>query len=157
MFSLWDQGTHISYRHIMNLLKKDKIEEGTFINSSNDSLDPYDYHLSRNGLDCFEKLLECNRIHSSWPGKKCGFMEEIVEDEDEEDVEEDDEEDVNIHELEYTDGSNEVVKIFNQKCFTCLERDSDYIFKQCGHQCICEECYQNKCEIDILKCVVCGR
>ena len=49
-------------------------------------------------------------------------MEEIVEDE------EVVEEDVNIHELKYTDGSNEVVKIFNQKCIICLERDSDYIF-----------------------------
>jgi len=50
-------------------------------------------------------------------------MEEIVEDE--EDVEEDD----IRHELEYTHGSKEVVKIFNQKCVLCLERDSDYIFK----------------------------
>ena len=70
-------------------------------------------------------------------------MEEIVGDE------EDDEEDVNLQELEYTDGSNEVVKIFNQKCVICIERDSDYIFKQCGRQCICEECYQNKSDIDI--------
>ena len=62
-------------------------------------------------------------------------MEEFVEDVVEEDV--------NIRELEYTDGSNEIVEIFNQKCALCLERDSDYIFKQCGHQCICEECYQN--------------
>ena len=80
-------------------------------------------------------------------------MEESVEGGDDE--EEDVEEDVNIHDLEYTDGSNEVVKIFNQKCVIFLEGDSDYIFKQCGHQCICEECYQNKGDIDILKCVVC--
>ena len=78
-----------------------------------------------------------------------GFIEEIIEDE------EDDEEDVNVHEQEYTDGSNEIVKIFNRKCVICLERDSEYIFKQCGHQCICEECYQNKGNIDILKCLVC--
>ena len=64
-----------------------------------------------------------------------GEMEEFVEDVVEEDV--------NIRELELTDGSNEIVEIFNQKCALCLERDSDYIFKQCGHQCICEECYQN--------------
>ena len=76
---------------------------------------------------------------------------EIVEDEEDVDVEED----VNIHELEYTDGSNEVVKIFNQKCVICLERDSEYIFKQCGHLCLCEECYQNKGDIDILKCFNC--
>ena len=80
-------------------------------------------------------------------------MEETVEDE--EDIPENVEEDVNIHELEYTDGSNEVVKIFYQKCFICLERDSDYIFKQHGHQCICEECYQNKGNINIIKCINC--
>ena len=74
-------------------------------------------------------------------------MEEI--DEDEEDVEED----FNIHELEYTDGNNEVVKIFNQKCVKSLERASEHIFKQCDHQCICEQCYENKSDIDILKCV----
>ena len=84
-------------------------------------------------------------------------MEDVMEEIDdlEEDAEEDIEEDDNMHELEHTDGSNKVVKIFNQKCAICLERDSDYIFKQCGHQCICQECYQNKGEIDILKCVIC--
>ena len=76
-----------------------------------------------------------------------GDMEQIVE------GEEDNEEDVNIHELEYADGRNEVLKIFNQKCVICRERDSDYIFKQCGHQCICEECSQKKSDIDLLKCV----
>ena len=40
-------------------------------------------------------------------------MEETVEDE--EDIQENVEEDVIIHELEYTDGSNEVVKVFYQK------------------------------------------
>ena len=57
----------------------------------------YDYHLSKNSLDCFKKLLEWNRIHSSWPVMECGFMEEIVEDK-EDDVE-DIEEDVNIQEM----------------------------------------------------------
>ena len=41
------------------------------------------------------------------------------------------------------------------KSVLCLERDSIYAFRQCGHQCICEQCYQNKGDIDILKCVVC--
>ena len=73
-------------------------------------MDPYDYHLSKNGLNCFKKLSECNRIHSSWPDMHSGDMEGIVEDE------ENVEEDINIHELEYTNGSNEVVKFLNQKC-----------------------------------------
>ena len=52
-------------------------------------------------------------------------------------------------------GVNEVVKVFNQKCVICFEKDSDYAFRQCGHQCICEQCYRNKGDIGILKCVVC--
>ena len=130
-------------------IENDKIEEGTLLNSSNDSLDPSDYHLSKNGLDCFKKLLECNRIHKCWPGVECGFMEE------EEGFQENVEEDVNIHELEHTDGINEVAKFFNQNCVLCVERDSDYLFKYCDHQCICEECYQNRGNIDILKCIIC--
>ena len=89
------------------------------LNSSNDSLGPNHYHLGKNGLDCFKKLSECNRTHSSWPDLQFVYMEENVEDE--EDIEEDVEEDVNIHELEYTNGSNEIVRIFNQKCVICLE------------------------------------
>ena len=78
-----------------------------------------------------------------------GDMEEFIEGE--EDIEEDD----NFHELEYADGSNEIVKIFNHNCVICLDRDSDYIFKQSGHQCICEQCYQSKGDIDIINCVIC--
>ena len=70
---------------------------------------------------------------------------------------EDIEEIVDTQELEYTDGSNEVVKIFNQKCVICLERDSEYICKECGHECVCEECYQNKGNIDILKRFICRK
>ena len=44
----------------------DKIEESKLLNSSDDSLDPYDYHLSKYGVDSFKKLIECNRIHSFW-------------------------------------------------------------------------------------------
>ena len=37
----------------------------------------------------------------------------------------------------------------------CFEKDSVYAFRQYGHQCISEDCYQNKGDNDILKCVVC--
>ena len=71
-------------------------------------------------------------------------------------VEEDyDEEDENLFETPYLNGNNEVVKIFNQKCVICLERDSVYAFRQCGYQCICVDCYQSKGDINMLKCVVC--
>ena len=145
-FAIGEKYTYFISTHY-KFIENDNIEEGTLSIPSSDNLDPCDYHLSRNGLDCFKKLLECNGIHSSWLSMESGDMEEIVEDE------EDVEEDVNIHEIEYTDGSNKVVKIFNQKCVICLERDSDYVFKQCGHQCICEACFPNKGDIDILKCV----
>ena len=127
-------------------IENDKIEEDTLLNTINGSLDPFDYHVEKCGIDSFKKL-ERSLIHTCWPGVG----------EEDEDEENGDEEDVNIHELEYTDGSNEVVKIFNHKCVICLERDSDYTFKQCGLQCICEECYQNKGDIDILKSVVCRK
>ena len=126
-------------------IENEKIEEGSLLNT----LNPYEYHLSKNGIDSFKKLIDCKRIHStcSWLTIE-GDMEEIVD-------HEEDEEDNDIHDLEYTNGNNEVIKIFNQKCVICLERDSEYIFKQCGHQCICEQCYLNKGDIDILKCVIC--
>ena len=99
---------HFIYNRYKFIENEKKNEEGTLLNRSDDSLDPYDYHLENCGDDVF-KTIEANRIHSSWPGMECGFMEELVEDE------EDVEEVVDIQELEYTDGSNEV-KIFNQKC-----------------------------------------
>ena len=108
-------------------------------------MDPYDYHVGKCGVDVFKKL-ERSLIHTFWFGHG-----EDIENEDDDLVEED----INIHEIEYTHGDNEIVKVFNQKCVICLERDSDYIFKQCGHQCICEQCYQNKGDINILKCIVC--
>ena len=132
-------------------IENDKIEENTLLNTTNNSLDPYDYHLVKCGTDSFKKL-ERNLIHTCWPG----HGEDIESGDDDEENEEDNiQEDINIHELEYANGNNLIVKVFNQKCVICLERDSEYIFKQCGHLCICEYCYQNKGDINILKCVVC--
>ena len=34
-------------------------------------------------------------------------------------------------------------------CVICNERDSVYAFRQCVHQCICEQCYQYKGDVDI--------
>ena len=107
-FAIGEKYTYFISTHY-KFIENDKIEEGTLLNLSSDSLDPYDYHLSKKVLDCFKKLLGGNIIHSSKLSMESGYMEEIVEDE------ESDEEVVNIHELEYTDGSNDVVKFFNQK------------------------------------------
>ena len=94
--------------------ENDKIEEGTLINATNTSLDPYDYHVEKCGLDSFEKL-EHNLIHTCWPGhgedieNEDGFLvveDEVAENED-------------LIETQYLNGNNEVVKIFNQKCVIC--------------------------------------
>ena len=115
-------------------------------------MDPYDYHLEKGGIDSFRKL-ERSLIHTCWPGHA-----EDIENEDEDDdlVEENVvEENEDLIETQYFNGNNEVVKLFIQKCVICYERESVYAFRQCGHQCICENCYQNKGDIDIIKCVVC--
>ena len=101
-------------------------------------------------MDSF-KVLDLNLIHTFWPGHG-----EDIEDEDDDLVEEDVvEENDDLIETQYLNGNNEVVKIFNQKCVIRYERESVYAFRQCGHQCICEQCYQSKGDFDILKCVVC--
>ena len=96
-------------------------------------------------------MLELSLIHTCWPG----HGEKIEIEDDISDVEDEVEEDEEFIETNYTNGNNEMVKKYNQKCVICLERDSIYAFRQCGHQCICEQCYQNKGDINILKCVVC--
>ena len=78
-----------------------------------------------------------------------------MNEDDNSDVEDEVEGSEDLIETVYLNGNKELVKIFNQKCVICLEIDSDNAFRQCGHQCICEQCHQNKSGIDILKCVVC--
>ena len=131
--------------HRYKFIENNKIEENTLLNATNNSLDPYDYHLEKCGIDSFKKL-ERNLIHT--------FLtvhgENIENESDDNDLVEED-----IVEAQYFNGNNEVVKIFNQNCVQCYERESVYAFRQCGHKCICEQCYQSKGDIDILKCVVC--
>ena len=150
-FAIVEKYTYFVY-HRYKFIENDKNEEGTLLNATNGSLHPFDYHLEKYGVGCFKKL-ERSLIHTFWPGlgDDIGNEDDISDVEDEVEVEEDGD----LFEINYTNENNEVVKIFNQKCVICLERDSCYAFRQCGHQCICEQCYQNKGDIDILKCVVC--
>ena len=138
--------------HRNKVIENDKIEEGTLLNATSTSLHPYDYHLENCGKVSFRKL-ERSLIHTCWPGHG-EDNENEAEDDDlvEEDVVEENEDSI---ETQYFNGINEVVKIFNQKCVICYERENVYAFRQCGHQCVCENCYQNKGDIVILKCVVC--
>ena len=82
--------------------------------------------------------------------------EEDIENEDDISVVEDEvEENEDLVETDHTNGNSEMVKTFNQKCVICYEKVCVYAFRQCGHQCSCEQCYQSKGDFDILKCVVC--
>ena len=92
-------------------------------------------------------------IHTCWPGH--GEDEDDISDAENAVAEDEVDGDEDLIETQYLNGNNEVVKVFIQKCVICLERDSIYAFRQCGHQCICEQCYQKKGDIDKLKCIVC--
>ena len=129
------------------LIENDKIEKITLLNATNDNLHPFFYHLGKCGVDSF-KTLELSQIHTFYP------REEDEENEDDDLVEEV-ERDEDLIETNCTNGNNEEVKIINQKCVICYERDSVYTSTKCGHQCICGGGYQNLGDIDILKCVVC--
>ena len=136
-----EKHTYFLYHHY-KFIEDDKVLEGTLLNASRSSLDPYDYYIGRCGVDSFKKL-DHSLIHTLWPdhGEDQDQNENI--------------EDEILIEPSYTNGNNDVVKIFNQNCVICFERDSVYAFRQCGHQCICEQCYENKGDIDILTCIVC--
>ena len=130
-FIFGEKRTYFLY-HRYKIIENDEIEEGSLLNATNYDLDPYNYHVENCGQDSLKKL-ERSLIHTFWPG-----VGEDIEDE------ENSQEDVNINEMEYTYGSNEIVKVFNQNCVICLERDSEFILKHCGHQCTCEQCCQKK-------------
>ena len=140
-FAIGEKSTYFNSTHY-NIIENDKIEERALLNTINDNLDPFDYHLGKCGENVF-KTLERTQIHSFYLAG-----EENLQEEDDvlvgEDVEDDD-----------RNGTNNVVRIPNQKCVIFYERDSVYAFRQCGHQCLCEQCYQNKGDIDLLKCVLC--
>ena len=123
-------------------IENDRFEQGSLLNATNNSLNPYDYHVEICGKNAFKKLKH-TQIHNFWPG-----FEESEDNEDDYLLEED-EENEDLIDTKFYNGNNEVVKIVRQKCVVCLERDSIYAFRQCGHQCFCEQCYQNKGDIDI--------
>ena len=51
----------------------------------------------------------------------------------------------------FCNGTNEIVKIFNQKCVTCFQNNRVYAFPECGQLCTCNDCYDNKGDIGIMK------
>ena len=127
-FAVGEKYTYFLSSHY-KFIENDRIEQGTLLNATNKSLNPYDYHVEKCCKNAFKKLEHTQR-HTFRPG-----FEEHEENEDDYPVEED-EENEDLIETNFYNGNNEVVKIFSQKCVICLERDSDYAFRQCGHQCI---------------------
>ena len=145
-FAIGEKYTYfISTRY--KFIENYKFEEGTLLNATNDSSDPFVYHLGKCGVDSF-KTFEHGQVHTFYP------HEEDEENEDGDLVEEV-EENEGLMEINFCYGTKEVVKICNKKCVICNESDSVYAFRQYGHQCVCEDCYQNRGGIDLLKCVVC--
>ena len=86
-------------------IENDKIEEGILLNATNNSLDPYVYHVEKCCFDAFKEL-EQTQINTCWPG----FGEDI-EDEDDGLVEED-EENEDLIETNFTNRNKEVVNFF---------------------------------------------
>ena len=108
-----------------------KNEEEILLDSTNDSLDLFDYHHAKCGEDVFEKMA-CNQIHIYYPDEE---VEEEVLDAWKREQE-------TLIKPEFCIGISEMVKIFNSECVICSEWDSGYAFRQRGHQCMCESCYQ---------------
>ena len=104
--------------HRHKFFENNKIEEGTTLNTTNTSSDPYDYDVEKCGLVSFKKL-EHSLIHTCWPGH--GEDEDDISDEENAAAEGENEEYEDLIETRYLNGNNEVVKVFNQKCLVCLE------------------------------------
>ena len=130
-------------------IKNEKIEKGSLLNSTNDSVDTYDYHVLKCGENMFAKF-RLEEFHPSYKG------------DDEEMPHEDEDELVGGNVLKYCNATDEAVNILNQKCVKCFENPSVYAFRQNGHQ--CEICYATclkavdsaytNWNIEMLKCAV---
>ena len=65
-FAVGEKYTYSLSSHY-KFIENDKIEEGTFLNATNNSLGPYDYRVEKCGKDAFINL-EHIQIHTCWPG-----------------------------------------------------------------------------------------
>ena len=73
-FVIGEQYTYFISTHY-KFIDNDKIDEGTLLNATNSSLDPFDYLPEKYGADSF-KTLERSQIDTFYP-----HIEEDVEDE----------------------------------------------------------------------------
>ena len=126
-----------------------KIREGSLSNSTEDTVDPYDNHVLNCGENAFTEMkLEAKLSYYKYDDESSWRAQRVLEERAEE-------EDVDGTELKYCNGSKAVVKFFNQKCVICGENPSVDVFRQCGHQCICEKLYQRKSNRILLDYVIC--
>ena len=112
--AIGEKYTYFLY-HRHKFIENVKIEGGTLLNATNNSLDPYVYHLVKCGKDSFKKL-ERSLIHTFWPD-----VEEDIENEDDDLVEGDVVEENDLIETQYHNGNNEEVKIFKQSVFYVMK------------------------------------
>ena len=103
-FAIGEKYTYFISTHY-KFFENDKIEEGTSLNATNDSLDPFDNHLEKCGIDSF-KVLEHTQIHSFYLDS-----EEDAEDGDDVLVEEDED----LIETNYCNGNNEVCYLLRKR------------------------------------------
>ena len=129
-------------------IQNDKNEEGTLLNATNDSSDPFDYQLGECGVDSF-KTLEHSEVHTFYPQNE--------EDEEVEDgyLVEEDEENEDLIEANFCNGNNEMVEIFNQKCVLYVMKEIVFMLSDNVVISVFVKTYQIRGDIDLLKIVVC--
>ena len=117
----------------------DKIEEETLLKNTVDSPNPFDYLAFR----CVEKV--CNEVEHFLI--HLYYSDEVGDNDEDEDIwrtqrhfEQWWAQQETLFRPDFCNGCNEVVWIFNQKCVICLEHPSFFVFRLCGHQCLCEHC-----------------
>ena len=64
--NIGEKYTYFLY-HRYKFIENDKIEENALLNATYNSLESYDYHLEKCGIDSFKKL-QRTLIHTFWPG-----------------------------------------------------------------------------------------
>ena len=121
------------------LIEDDKVEEGTLLNESVINNDPYAYHLANCGAGAF-KTVEYSRVHTYYLNKEEDDVDEVLVEEQEHSFKPD-----------YCNGNNEMVKHLFQESVLSFEKPSGYALRQSWHQCVCENCNQNKSDVDISK------
>ena len=72
------------------------------------------------------------------------LIEEFTPDEDEDEEDEEEEEEVEV--------INDTKTFKTENCVICLEKESNILFCNCGHICICNNCSEVK---KLSKCLIC--